>query len=157
MRVYLAHSSYERELGQEVKKTLESIGFEVLDPFVKEGSIIHRKDVWKNGKPVWNGNPSKEDCNWIVYSDLEGLLDSDIVVCIFPQDLKTFGVTCEMFFPFSLKVIQEYFTLSNSLPNIPVFVYIPEAARGHPWLIACSDFITDDLNELYEKIGELID
>jgi len=54
---------------------------------------------------------------------------------IMPQDLVTFGITCEMFYAYMNK--------------IPVYGYVPKAVSGHPWLLgACRGLVWDDLEEL---------
>ena len=98
-RIYLAHSAYERERGNFIIKELEEMGFEVYNPFLKEGASVHQKAFWTDAKEVvWNEDPSMESCYWIIFNDLDGVYDSDILVCIYPEEYVTYGITCEMMF-----------------------------------------------------------
>lgn len=139
MRIYLAHSAHEREQGKEIENTLESMGYEVCNPFDKEGND---KVFWRGKEVIWDGTPSMEACDWIIWTDFEEVRKSDIVVCIYPQDLITFGITAENTFAYLLQ--------------IPVYSYVPELVKGHPWLYGMAKAnIFTDLFELLNRLKEI--
>ena len=136
VRIYLAHSAHERERGEKIKVIFESIGYEVYNPFDKEGND---KAFWKGREVIWDGTPTLRACNWIIWTDFDELRKSDILVCIYPEDLITYGITAENTFAF--------------LVNMPVYSYVPKPVKGHPWLMGMSKGnIFTDLFELYDAL-----
>jgi len=132
-KVYLAHSAHEREQGKDIEARLTKAGYDVHNPFDVEGND---KAFWnENNEVIWNGQPNLEACDWIIDVDLQAVRKADIVVMIMPQDLLTFGCTCEMFYAYMNK--------------IPIFSYVPEAVSGHPWIVGCCrGQVWTDLEEL---------
>jgi len=152
IRIYLAHSAHEKEQGKEIQFQLEAMGYDVYNPFDKEGND---EVFWnENNEVIWDGIPTKESSLWIIFTDLDAVSERDILVCIFPQDLVTFGITCEMIFPFILKNIHRWLPMYNTNGNIKVYSYTPKSIKGHPWIVGSSDIIFTDIEKLLEYLKE---
>ena len=146
-RLYLAHSAHEKEQGKRIENRLKDMGYDVYNPFDKEGRHEFFSNhggvvYWEDAKVVWSGEPDHEVAEWIVNVDLEGVRQSDIVVAIYPQNLLTFGITCEHFEAFRHL-------------RMPVYTYTPPEIKGHPWLIAHSTKMFVELEELMNFMGNL--
>lgn len=123
-RLYLSHSSHEKERGKEIQKKLEDMGYEVHNPFDKETP----------GEITWTGDMSKELADWVVETDHREIRKSDGMVCIYPEDGRTIGEPCEMAFAYFLRM--------------PIFSYVPDCIKGHPWPIGQSTVVFRDLDLL---------
>lgn len=140
LRVYLAHSAHEKLLGRGIQRELEAMGYEVYNPFDYEEK---NRPFWdENDEVIWDGAPTKKQCIVIIDTDLKEVENSDIMVCIYPEELVTFGITCEM---------------KHAWDNgIPVYTYMPEKIKGHPWIVGMSEKTFTHLGELIKFMGELI-
>ena len=141
MKIYLAHSVHERPMGKKVQAKIESLGYEVYNPFYppnqerEDISDLDSPDIMAGTeKGAWNMVDVDKSLE-IVDKDLEAVRKSDAVICIFPKG-RTVGISCEMFFA------------SYNL-RMPVFTVCPEDMVGHPWIITLSDSVYTEMEDLY--------
>jgi len=137
MKVYLAHSGHEKELGKEIETRLVTFGYDVLNPFDKEENLNLDNVKWVRGKIIWKDleeRVKQKISDWIVTVDYESIDEAEIVVCIYPEDMKTIGIPCEMAYAF--------------LTKKPTYIYAPPGLVDHPWIIKMSLRRFSDLHNL---------
>ena len=131
-KVYLAHSPTELERGRKVLVILERNTFKVFNPFeesVNRGLVI---------KPQ---TPATTDVS-VVWRDLGQVLESDLVVCLYPEKAQTIGIPCEMFMAWM------YLT--------SVISFVPEKLLKHPWIVKMSKIVRIGSGEkIMEAMKEL--
>lgn len=131
MRVYLAHGKSERARGKAIQENIEKMGIEVFNPFYS----VNREDILSLDAGVLIGNAEKGRAMAVVDSDLEGIRKSDIIVCVYPNDVVTIGVPCEMMYA--------------SMLNLPIISVAKQEILEHPWVMAFSDGLFTDIEDLY--------
>jgi len=139
IRIYLAHSVHRRSSGKEIASKLETMGYEVYNPFYPKGDN-YRGDIEALDKghiQPWD-IPDKDRSEWIIKVDLRGVLNSDILVCIYP-DMRTVGIPCEMMFAW--------------MNHIPIYSVVPEDMVGHPWIVGLSQEVFLSIDELYDYLA----
>jgi nucleoside 2-deoxyribosyltransferase len=131
-RVYLAHSVSQRKEGKIWQERIESMGFEVINPFYP---LKPRKDIEDLDKGLdvpWNVK-SPAMGRAIVHSDI-ALVDScDLIVAILP-DGPTIGIPCEMFYAMEW--------------HKPVLTVAPPKYQGHPWILGMSTQVFKTFDDL---------
>lgn len=137
--IYLAHSVHERDMGKEVQKKLEDMGYEVYNPFYPKDPRAYRDDIKNLDEGIiapWD-IPDKEGAEWIIKIDLRAVGNADFIICIFPNR-RTVGISCEMMFAW--------------MSHIPVICVTPEDMAGHPWIVGMSQKVLTDIEDLYEYL-----
>ena len=137
VRIYLAHSVFERRKGRRVQRRLEEMGYTVVNPFYPEEA---REDVRRLDEGEWTpwSIQDIEEAKQIINQDLEALKSCDLIVCLFPRR-RTVGITAEM-------------TLAWKVYGIPVLSVVPEDMRGHPWILGMSERVFTSLEDLYSHL-----
>ena len=136
MKIYLAHSVFERNRGKRIQKKLEDLGFEVINPFDQEDPSVL--------KDPWNINDTLKAME-IVITDMLLIQDADLLVGIFGKR-KTIGVSCEVLLAWIL--------------SKPIYLLVSKELKGHPWLKTLSNdrIFTDEKDLLFllslEKLVE---
>ena len=137
---YLAHSNNERKFGKEVQAYLESLGFEVLNPF------DHGEDEaeWLDNTVVWKDNilDIQSASTEIVKKDIALIDRSDVVIALYPYNNITVGIDMEI-----------YHAYENT--GIPIHLAISPPLSKHPWLVACASEIYTDKELLYAGLKKL--
>lgn len=131
MIIYLAHGKSERKKGKEIQSEIEKLGIEVFNPFYS----TEREDIHNLDAGLFTDNKEKGKAMIAVDSDLEGIRKSDIVVCIYPEREITIGVPCEMMYA--------------SMLNMPIISIGSDSILKHPWVIALSDGLFQNVEDLY--------
>lgn len=101
IRVYLAHSEYERDRGKAFAARIErDAGCPVMvcNPFYPPGRVRPEIERLDAGERTLGDFCSDADARMIVDADLSLLETCDILVALLPQDKASVGTSCEMFF-----------------------------------------------------------
>ena len=130
VRVYLSHSPREKERGIKVQKILEDIGYEVLNPFSLNLDIdeFHWSDL---------SEIRVKDSIKLCKAEINNLLDSDIVLALYPKDMVSIGIPCE------IAIAHDY--------RKTVITVIDPKFKGHPWIVYMSSIIIER-DELIEEV-----
>ena len=105
IKIYLSHSSHEQDRGLKIQQILEDDGYPVANPFDVRGL---------------SGNEN-------VRNDIMDILNSNVVVCLYPHNLVTVGIDQEMVYA---SLFRKY-----------VITYITKVLRDHCWIQYHSDVI----------------
>ena len=138
MKIYLAHSVHERDRGVRIQKKLEAMGHSVYNPFYPDDVIRDDIEAIERGDlhpwDLIDRTKSKAVCE----RDLEGVRQSDIVICLYPT-CRTVGIPCEMFF-------------AGHCLHMDVYTVTPEDMEGHPWIVNYSKVVFTSDKDLLEYI-----
>ena len=134
VRIYLAHSVFERQKGRKIQRRLVELGYVVVNPFYSETS---REDIEKvdGGKLVPWSIKDVEEARRIINQDLEALKGCDLIVCLFPRR-RTVGIMAEM-------------TIAWKVYKIPILSVVPKDMKAHPWIMGMSERVFTSLDDLY--------
>lgn len=124
IKIYLAHSPTEKERGKKIQKILESNGYAVINPFDDDAGDIS-----------------------VVKTDIKDIIDSDILVCLYPTHCITVGVDQEM-------VYARQF-------NVYTIVFGPKKISKNLWLQYHSDIVfgldrEKDILKILESISVIV-
>ena len=113
MKVYLSHPHSIRSFGRVVQQRLESVGFDVINPF----DVNPEEEWWAAVREQRN---MLSVAFRIVENDLELIRDCDAVVVLYPE-AHGIGTDMELFY-------------AGVIVGKPVYVL---TAMDHPWLLYC--------------------
>lgn len=121
VKIYLAHSPSDQKRGRRIQKELETEGYSVINPFDDQVSV----DIS------------------VVPRDIIDIIESDILVCLYPQHLVTVGMDQEIVYAHLFRTF--------------VITFVPEELVRNVWLRYHSDlvFTTDREKDIMEILESL--
>lgn len=116
LKVYVAHSSFERERGLQMQAVLETVGFTVFNPFTENGE---ESKLFADPKGPWHCIDELQ-AQRIVDRDLEAVASTDLLVALLSETHPQFGTACEVKAAYDRR--------------IPIYV-VSTRMFYHPWIV----------------------